>query len=79
MSAPSRKQVKPVTGVDGATAKGAMTVTGVIRTTKGFAVAEVVLSPTGDVLTIHVGVSQTERHFIALEHKRVAVAATVRA
>lgn len=57
-------------GPEGATLTKDATVTGVVRTSKGFAVARVVISPNGAVKSVRLGLSQAERRFVAMEHAR---------
>ncbi len=68
----------PIEGPDGATPMTQMTLTGVVRTSKGFAVAVATITRDGAV-TLKLRSSQSMREFVALEHKRLAHAATLRA
>lgn len=66
---------KPVAGVDGAPLKGPATLTGLVRTTKGAALAIVVLTPDGQVQSIDIGQSQPLEHggkaFVGIQHQRL--------
>ncbi len=63
---------------DGAAPHGEMTLTGVVRTTKGYAVAVGHVLKDGTV-TITLGTSQSHKEFVALEHKRIALRETLKA
>ena len=78
---PERQLPKPVrvTSPDGAELKGNATVTGLVKTTKGFATAIVELSPDGAVVSVRLLLSQSEKRFVAMEHKREVVKAAMRA
>lgn len=68
--------------LDEATVVRPMTLTGVVRTSKGLAVATVVLDVEGNPTSVKVGRSQSVEHgrpFVAREHKRLAMEATQRA
>lgn len=73
----SRKlQMPPSNGpavvtVDSATLKGNATLTGIVRTTRGYAVARIELAPDGAVVRIVVGPSQANKAFVAIEHQRM--------
>jgi hypothetical protein len=64
--------------LDGAEPAGTMVLTGVVRTTKGYAVARAVIARDGNV-TVTLGHSQTHKEFVAIEHKRSLTAATLKA
>lgn len=66
-------------GPDGATVIAPMRLTGVVRTSKGFAVAQVTFGPDGAVISAALGRSQALKEFVALEHKRILVLATQKA
>jgi hypothetical protein len=74
--APTKKEPKP-DSLDGATPVGPMVLTGVVRTTKGYAVARAVVKDGAAVVTL--GHSQTHKEFVAMEHKKVLIAATLKA
>lgn len=59
-----------IESADNATPKGPMTLTGIVRTTRGYAVAIATLDAEGNVQTVKLGHSQTERQFVAQEHAR---------
>lgn len=59
-----------VVGPDGAKLLGPMTLSGVVRTTKGFSVAVETIDKDGN-RTVRLGISQTERQFVALEHRNM--------
>lgn len=56
---------------DSATLKGNATLSGIVRTTGGYAVARVELAPDGSVVRIVVGPSQANKAFVAIEHQRM--------
>jgi hypothetical protein len=64
-------QLDPLTAVPGPAVSADMRLSGIVRTTSGFAVAQVTLSPTGDLVEMSVGQSQSHPEFVAIEHKRV--------
>ncbi len=68
----------PLEGPDGATPAAQMTLTGVVKTSKGYAVAVATIAKDGTV-ALKLRSSQSMREFVALEHKRLAHAATLRA
>ena len=78
---PERLLPKPVrvTSPDGAELKGNATVTGLVKTTKGFATAIVELTPDGSAVSVKLLLSQTEKRFVAIEHKREVMRAALRA
>lgn len=61
----------PLTLVDDAALKGNATLTGIVKTTKGYAVAMVELAPDGSLITAFVGPSQANKVFVAKEHHRM--------
>lgn len=81
--APVMKQQPPgaalMKGPDEAYPVGNFELTGVIKTSRGFAVATITLSREGRVVEMKLGRSQTYKEFIALEHREVARAASQRA
>ena len=60
---------------DDAALKGNATLTGLVRTTRGYATALVELAPDGSLMSVRLGLSQTEKRFVAIEHKRALIAA----
>lgn len=70
--APQQTAVKTVSP-DGATVVKEMILTGLVKTTKGYAVATVVLRPTGEVVSCALGHSQAYKEFVALEHSRLVL------
>lgn len=75
----SRPKSQPVTaGPDGATPTGAMTLSGVVKTTKGHAVATVTIAPDGSH-AVKLGVSHAFKEFAAREHRGLSQTQTVRA
>lgn len=72
---PPRKHIQRPRGADDATPVGSMTLSGVIRTTKGYALATAVFSPDGSLTSLALGISQAYPHgkpHIAREHVRLA-------
>ena len=79
MSRSSRREDREVVaGPDGATPVGPMTTSGVVKTTKGYAVATVTVDEDGS-LSVKLARSQAFKQYIAAEHKRQAVAEALRA
>jgi hypothetical protein len=78
MSKPDRKTLPRIEGPDGAVPSGPLTLTGVVKTTKGYAVALVELSPSGAVLSATLRGSQTFPEHVAREHQRIAVNETLK-
>lgn len=70
MSKPANQPPRKTVGPDGATLTGPVTLTGVVRTSKGYAVARAVVSPDGTA-AITLGVSQVYREHVAHEHSRM--------
>lgn len=63
----------PPTGPDGAIPVALMTLSGVVKTSRGFAVCRAVLRPDGTVERIELlGPSQARKEFIAGQHIKVA-------
>lgn len=58
-----------IAGPDGAKPTRPMTLTGVVRTSKGFAVAQASIALDG-TLTVKLGYSQSEKQFVAHEHAK---------
>lgn len=77
MSKPHRAS-KPIVGPEGATPLGQMILSGVVKTNRGYAVATAVVSPNGEI-TITLGNSQAFPEHVAVEHKRIAVNAALKA
>ncbi len=73
-----KKFTLPGNAPDGATPVGTMTLSGVVRTTRGYAVAIASLGEDGSMV-VTLGNSQVYPEHIASEHKRVAVKATLAA
>lgn len=73
MSRPRSEPIEKPTGPEGATLARDATLTGVVRTSKGFAVVRLVLTPGGAVKSCRVGRSQAQIDFIAAEHKNMLV------
>jgi hypothetical protein len=70
----SKPRNEPVRGaVDGATPTAPMRLSGLVRTSRGFAVARVVLRPDGTVESLELGPSQSQREYVAMQHKRLVV------
>lgn len=69
---------KKLAGPDGAEPTKAMVLTGVVKTSKGYAVATAVVDREG-VAKLSLGTSQAYKEFVAREHKRLALAATLKA
>ena len=67
---PRLKWNPPGESPDDATPVGSMTLSGLVRTTKGFAVAVATFKADGG-LTVRLGPSQTDRPSVAREHKRL--------
>lgn len=68
--------MKPSRGVkiespDGVNVVRPMTLSGIVRTTRGFAVATVELAADGSVLSVKLGNSQSEKQFVAGEHVKM--------
>jgi hypothetical protein len=61
----------PLVTADSATLKGNAVLTGVVRTTKGYAVARVELGPDGSLIQAWLGPSQANKVFVAQEHHRM--------
>lgn len=74
-AAPKQAKAK---GPDGATPVGTMRLTGVIRTTRGYAVAQETVDADG-ARSLVIGPSQAFPEHVASEHKRVVVNATLKA
>ena len=75
MSRPSNKAPPAavsaaVVGPDGAEPTKPMTLTGVVRTTKGYAVAIATRDDAGNV-SVKLGRSQSEKVYVALEHRNM--------
>lgn len=80
MSRPKNKApTEPPVGPDDAFPVKSMALSGVVRTSKGYAVAVVTLSPDGEVLSLTLGRSQVGKQYVAAEHKNVMVAEALRA
>ncbi len=78
MSRSSRREERePTVGPDGATPVGPMTLTGVVKTSKGFAVATAVFD--GDSVKVTLAGSQAFRQFVDAQHKRAVVAQALKA
>jgi hypothetical protein len=56
-----------------------MVLTGIVRTSKGYATVVVEMAPDGAVLSLKVGPSQAEKRFEARRHKDVMVKAAMSA
>jgi hypothetical protein len=56
---------------DGASPERSMVLAGIVRTSKGFAVAVAELAADGTTTSLRIGRSQTIREFVALEHKKM--------
>ncbi len=74
-----RRHLTSVASPDGATLKGNATVTGLVKTSRGYATAIVELAPDGTTVAVRLGLSQAEKRFVAIEHKREVVKAALRA
>lgn len=74
----ARAKATPATGPDGGTPTGDMELSGVVRTSRGYAVAQALVKADGSV-TVTLGPSQAYPEHVAHEHKRVAVNAALRA
>jgi hypothetical protein len=71
MSKPRNEPVKRF--ADSATPTAPMCLSGIVRTSGGFAVARVVLRPDGTVESFDLGPSQAQREYVAMLHKRLVV------
>ena len=71
MSRP-RNQPPPATiqSPDNAAVTKPMVLTGLVRTSRGFAVATATLEPDGTVRSVRLGHSQAFKTFVAMEHQR---------
>ena len=70
-----------VSAPDGATLVSAMTLTGIVKTSKGVAVLTAQLGPDGAVKSLKLGNSQDARFgkpFVAEEHKRMLASLAVK-
>lgn len=67
------------TGPDGAKPTATMVLTGLVRTSHGYAVAIEEIGADGQRLSLRLGRSQAIKNFVAQEHKRVLVAAAQKA
>ena len=75
----SRPPSRPkLVGPDGASPVGAMTLTGLVRTSRGYAVASLVVEPDG-TQAFRLGNSQVYPEHIAAEHKKMLVKASLAA
>lgn len=66
-----------VTSPDGATVTGDMTLTGIVRTTKGFALA--IATITAEGVKVELGGSQAFKEHIAILSKRASLAQALKA
>ena len=80
MNLPGKKpaQTEPK-GPDGATPLRPMVLTGIVRTGKGYALATAVLTADGRVASVSLGHSQSQKEYIAIEHKRALTVASSKA
>ncbi len=65
--------VKP-RGSDGAEPVKPLVLAGMVKTGRGYALAEVTLSPGGEVVSLRIGPSQSHPQFVALELRRAITA-----
>lgn len=72
---PTPKSAPRFTSPDAAKPVGAMTLVGVVKTTKGYAVATVKLDEEGAVTSVTLGGSQFYKEHVAREQKGAMVAA----
>lgn len=77
MSRPRNEPIRLV-GEDGGALVGNATLTGVVKTTKGYAVATVYVSADGGIKAV-LGKSQAFKEFVAQEQKRAAAAGASKA
>lgn len=75
MSKPTARP-RPPTAIDGGTPIGPMTLSGVVKTTRGYAVATATFDADGNA-TVKLGNSQAYPEHVAAEHKRILVNATL--
>lgn len=61
----------PVTLADEAALNGSATLTGLVKTTKGYAVAIAEFSPDGSLAQLVIGPSQANKIYAAKEHQRM--------
>lgn len=66
-----------VEAVDDATLKGNATLTGLVRTSRGYATAVAVFAPDGSVVSLKLGLSQAHKPFAAIEHKKAVIKAAM--
>lgn len=67
-----------VVSPDGATPVGDMTLSGVVKTSKGYAVATATIAPDGSA-TVRLSHSQSSKEFVAAQQKRTAQVLAVKA
>lgn len=66
-------------GPDGATPSSTMDVSGVVKTTKGYAVCSVKMAADGSVLSVSLSDSQAYKQHVAMIAKRVQLDAALKA
>ena len=81
MSNDKRKQLERATlkGPDGATPSASMELSGVVRTTKGYAMCNVKLAADGSVLAVSLSDSQAFKQHVATLAKRAQLEAALKA
>lgn len=79
MSRPKNQAPASVpTGVDGATLVGGGTLTGVVKTTRGYALATATVMPDGTTV-VTLGNSQAFKQFVVEQQKRAGLAGAMKA
>jgi len=68
------KNAPPLVGPDGATAAAPLVLSGVVKTSKGYAVARATLKPDGTVEAVSLMPSQAFKQYVAAQHKRIVLA-----
>lgn len=78
MSRP-RKEAAALVGPDGASPSGPIEISGITKTSLGYAVVRAVLKPDGSVESVSMTASQAFKEHVASQHKRIALAEALKA
>ena len=75
-----KPQSKPrLVGPDGASPTAPLSLTGVVKTSRGFAVARATFAPDGSLIGVELQRSQAFKQYVAAEHKRLVVSEALKA